>query len=529
MFRTEKKTVAKWRNYHRTILREDVAATTLADEGGPAGIGPILAETARLAGHALEEAITAGTGVLPVGSAWSFSDLLSGDGGTLACAPAGRIAGIERTQAGPAVDDAMLSRLVLAQAGTTVHDLNRWLEPRLSLVTSGAHDGQTLGGMTGTGTHGSAVDAGAFQNQVQGMHLVTAPGRSVWVERGPEPLLDPAFAATFADESRLDPDTLDAARVHLGGLGIVNAVLLEVSDGFTVEVVRRRRVLGAPDLEALANGDFATFADRTWTPNAGRRPYYVEVILDPFHTHAGLDADPRPALITLLHRRPPIAGAVRGPAEPARDALNLLAEGLERTGAVGDLLIPPSLVARIVASQFRDEPDDGAAPARLTWGQANGPHRRPGLGPVEVDLYNAAFALPRQRLADALPVMLAAFRRKGGGHQVLTLRFVEQAEGLLAFTRFPQTVIVNMDGLRTDRSREAARRVALALETAGVPFSQHWGKQGLITPSRFRRDFGDPSDPGSRAGRWRGVRESLLQPDARPALRNRAIIDWGLA
>ncbi len=522
MIELERQAPGTWRNYHRTQERAD--ATRFAFRGLPDGQPLIdqLRRTATLLGNLISEALASGGRVVPLGSAWSFSDLVRPDGwlletGGLAIGPAPSSEGIA-------------DHLVLMSAGTRIRELNRYLEPVLSLETSGAHDGQTIGGALGTGTHGSALGRGAIQNQVRGLHIVTAPGRSVWLERGPAPLLDPAVAAVLADEAIVDPAAFDAALVHLGGMGLVNAVMIGARAGFSVDLVRRERALDAAAIDLLQAGRFADFAEPSW-PTGGEMPYYAEVILDPYRPWAERSPGvPRPALITLLYERPPLATAPAMAAPepmPAIDALNLLARGLEGPQAAAIELLPPAwIVPEIVALQFRQEPKGGAAPRRLTWGQANGAHEPLPLG---LQLYNAAFALPRERLREALDIMLDAFLLDGGGHVVFTLRFVSHAAGALAFTRFAETVVVNMDGLRTGASREAGRRVALALETGGVPYSQHWAKMGAITPTRFRRDFGDPADPATPAGRWRAMRHRLLTPEVRAVVGSQSLAAWGVA
>jgi hypothetical protein len=310
--------------------------------------------------------------------------------------------------------------------------------------------------------------------------------------------------------------------VHLGGLGIVNAVLIEAVPAYRMKIVRRERVIRREWLLDLQEGRFRQFAKRVY-PELDADPYYVEVILNPFAPYAGFAPLARPALITLYYREEAeaLAPASYGPAD---DVLNLLARGLP-----AELLPPPFLIPEAVAMMFKTEPKPGEAPAMKSWGEANGAHERPSIAGIEFDLYNAAYALQRKRLTTALDVMLRAFMENAGGHLVFTLRFVSRAAGLLAFQRFEESVVVNLDGMRTPQSAAAARNVALALERENIPFSQHWGKMGAITFNRFCREFGDPEDPATPAGKWRDVRERLISPQMRPLLGNEALSRWGLA
>ena len=49
-----------------------------------------------------------------------------------------------------------------------------------------------------TGTHGSALDVGAVQDYVVGLHLVLAPDRHLWIERKSYPVTVDGFADTVA-------------------------------------------------------------------------------------------------------------------------------------------------------------------------------------------------------------------------------------------------------------------------------------------------------------------------------------------
>lgn len=510
-----------WHNYHRTIERHVADHRRLRAAPAPDAETPeVLAATADALMALLAEASATPVAVLAVGGGWSFSDVLGHAGLQLETRGADVIGNIETHQR---VDGAT-TPLVLAGGGTSIAALNDFLEGEaLSLFTSGSHNGQTVAGALATGIHGSAVDFGAFQNHVRGLHLITGPDTSIWLERGPDPVLDPAYVRRFAREIRRDADLFEAALVHLGGLGIVNAVLLEVAPGFLVDVVKRKRVMTRAQVRELAAGHFESFARTVW-PATPTRPYYVEVTLNPFFPFGEDTLIDRPALVTLYFKQPH-GDPDRRHYRAADDVTNLLARA-----PIEDLFPLPHLVPEVVAMMFEQSPKNRRPPARKTWGEANGAHEWPSIGGIEVEfaLFNAAYAVPRARLAEALDVMLAGFAENGGGHLVFTLRFVARSDGLLAFTRFPDSVVINLDGLRTPQSERAARDVALALERADIPFSQHWGKQGAITANRVARDFGGDADPASPAARWRAARAALVPAPMRSVLGNDALRRWGL-
>lgn len=513
-----------WTNYHRTFVDVPLDQWAFLPAGGTP-LTTYLKEAADDQGQLLDRLSRDNASLRLIGSGWSFSVILGGGSALLRTATKDHVARLEPSEL---ASGAQSRRLVLASAGTSVADVNRFLEPLASLITSGAHDGQRLGGMIGTGTHGSVLEAGAFQDQVRGIHLVTGPGRSVWIERGPDPLLLESYVKRFADRVELDEDLFDAALVHLGGLGIVNAVLLEVAEGYMLDVVRRRVPITTAQVDALAAGRFEEFARSIWA-DADKPPHYVEVILNPYRPVEGWGtSSASDALVTMYFMIKAQVPLVIAP-EPANDALNLLARGWSQTPDA-NLLEPGEVAYHAVSRAFTETPQAGRPLDRKTWGQANGYHEKLTVLCKEIDLYNAAYAVDRRSLTSTLQRMFAAFGQQASAPVVATLRFVKKSRGHLAFTCFDKTAVINFDGIRSGGFADAAmRRVALALEQNGIDFTQHWGKQGAITRSRFQAGFGDPTDAKSNAGRWRTARHRLLNDETmRRVITNRALIEWGL-
>ena len=357
-----------------------------------------------------------------------------------------------------------------------------------------------------TGTHGSVPSFGGFQDHIRGIHLVTGPGRSVWLEPAGAPTLDPAFARSFSNEAFNRDDWFQAALVHLGGVGYVNAVLLEAAPRFLVGIVQRKRILGRDVIDDLAQGRFEKFAQSLGFPD----PYFVQIILNPFRPNT------RHALIRLLVPVPEVISLVEGALFEGIfdfDPLNLLGDVMA--------MLPPGargeLIAILMRKLYPEIPKQGAQPTGVTWGATTPDHRRVG------DLFSTAIAIERARLPEALDAMLPAFRRKDGGDTVCTLRFVRRSGGTLAITPHADNVVIDFDGLRSKASREAYKRVLGALDAAGIPSRQHWGKLSLLDPKRVERDHGDA------VGRWKTARRELLAGGMADIFRSRALVDWGLA
>ncbi|HTU11088.1 MAG TPA: FAD-binding protein [Allosphingosinicella sp.] len=521
-----------WSNYHKTIVNRRVDAWRFSDPGAgelAIHLGNRAAAIGRLIGR------SAAGGLRPVGSGWSFSEILLG-GTTLLEASFPDRAQIAPVASGQRADPGDGRRLYLASAGVRVRELNEVLGTQESIFTSGSYDGQTLGGMLGTGVHGSVPTFGAFQDHVRGIQVVTGPGQAKWVERGPDAVLADGFAAQWSNEIIRDPDLFEALLVNLGGLGVVNALLLEVSDGFTLDVVQRERAITPDDLALLEAGEFQRFAHGIW-PDVDESPYYIQLILNPYSPYegfAGRGGDE--ALITLFYKRPKRQLPIVQRMATEHDPLALLTLGQEVLVGANRLgfeaLALPRLgeaAFKIMKMWFRETPDAGQVPENKLWGEANGAlvELLPG---VSIEWFNAAYAIDRRSLRETLDVMLRAFNSQQLAPSIVTVRFVKRSTGLLAFTPFEDTVVLGFDGIRYFNLCEgAAERIAGALDHAGIPYGQHWGKQGVITPARFAAQFGDPADPSSPAGRWRAARERLLDVDARGIFASPPLRSWGLA
>jgi L-gulonolactone oxidase len=137
-------------------------------------------------------------------------------------------------------------RSVTASGGMRLRDLLAALaRDGLTLPIVGSIAEQAIAGAIATGTHGSSLVHGNLASLVTGLRLVTGTGE-VWDPRG---------------------DELDAARVHLGALGVVTRVTLRCEPAFRVAETIERVPIGevAAQLPAIARS--AEYAKVWWLPH----------------------------------------------------------------------------------------------------------------------------------------------------------------------------------------------------------------------------------------------------------------------
>jgi FAD/FMN-containing dehydrogenase len=178
----------------------------------------------------VERASHEGRTLRPVGSGHSFSPVVATDGIVVSL---DRLAGLESHDRDGCE--------ATARAGTKLHDLGQaLLEQGLAMENLGDVDVQALGGALATGTHGTGRTLGNLSSRVSWLRLVGAGG------------------AVHECDATNDPDLFRAARVSLGGLGIVTAVRLHLLPAYRLH----ERTWRAPLDEILDELDSLVLAHR---------------------------------------------------------------------------------------------------------------------------------------------------------------------------------------------------------------------------------------------------------------------------
>ncbi len=146
---------------------------------------------------------------------------------------------------------------VVVRAGTRIGDIGRALKQiGLSLANQGDIDSQAIAGALSTGTHGTGIGLGCLSSQAVGMRLIQADGS----------ILD-------VDAER-DPETMAAAQVSVGALGVISTITLQAVAAYNLKERLWRDDFGAcmeqHDELAAKNRHFGFF----WCPVAESRYLY---------------------------------------------------------------------------------------------------------------------------------------------------------------------------------------------------------------------------------------------------------------
>lgn len=219
---------------------------------------------------AVSMATAQGRHITPMGSRWSFENMVQTDDWAVSLAQIDRrldyVIGADGTALTDAwrqrqLDAASTRRLLHVEAGIEVGALSEMLDANpgepWALPTLGGANGQSLAGVISTSTHGGDWQQPPFPDLVRAIHLVTEGGRELWIE--------PASAA-ITEDARLRPvlpcpdtqivrsdEVFNAALVSFGRFGVIYSVVLEVTRAFNIAEV----VITAPRealMQALTDG-----------------------------------------------------------------------------------------------------------------------------------------------------------------------------------------------------------------------------------------------------------------------------------
>ena len=154
------------------------------------------------------------------------------------------------------------SQTVVTQAGVTLKDLNQNLAKHgLALPNLGSISAQTIGGAIATATHGTGLGYGVISTIIQEITLVTGLGKVIKI--------------SLNENSEL----LNAAKCHLGSLGLVTELKLQVTKEFDLEVQEQPQTLETvlQKLPERLQSDHYRFwylphTDMVWEWSATRKP-----------------------------------------------------------------------------------------------------------------------------------------------------------------------------------------------------------------------------------------------------------------
>lgn len=490
---------SKWQNLHGTVSQSIVDYYDLNNE--PIGDGlATYNDTSKGIQKLLQESISSGIPIKPLGGNWSLSAISATPGILLNTRllnysfPIGQ-GSVDPTYNGKA------EQLYFAQCGCSIWELNERLRKRnRSLPASGASNGQTIAGATATGTHGAGISFGAIHDAIVGLHIIVSPSRQVYLERKSQPVMNLGFAQKIGAELLRDDTLFDAAVCGLGAVGFIHGVMLQTEPLYLLEAYLRR----VPFDEAFQHQVTSLDFNYPHLPYPGERPFHFQCLINPYDLDNG-------AYMTVMYQRayrtdytpPPLAGSGIGPGDDAPAFLGKL------SGFVPGIV--PLMVTKVLGRSLK--------PYEKVWGTLGEIFNNTVLaGKVA----SAAMGFQPANFMKVLDILMQVNKNAGPFVGLFAFRFVKKSKALMAFTRFDPTCVLELDGVQSPETNRFYQAVWDAFDAAGIPYTFHWGKMNGLNPTRMNRMY------GTDLQRFAAARNKLMDAAALLALSNDAYKHWGL-
>lgn len=487
-----------WENLHQTVKQPITDLYDLANEttGTPL---QNYQDTTRGIQDIMADCIKKRLSLRALGGSWSFTSIAATDGIILNTRGLNTVFNISQdsvanTYGGKPED------LLFAQCGNAIWELNKYLNPRgRSLKTCGASNGQTIVGAMSTGTHGSAIDFGAIQDYVKGLHIITGPNSDVYLERKSYPVVSDKFIEKLNTSLIQDNELFNAALVSMGGMGFIHGVMLETEPLFLLECTMRKVPFDNTLFDLMTKLDFK----HPQLPYTDRRPFQFQVMINPYDLKNGVMMTTMYKIPYTTHYTPPeIKDGVIGPGDDAPCFIGKLTQVTKS--------LVPVIVNNLLAANLKPYEKKTGTLAEI-FNNFN----------IRGKVASAAIGVAKEDSIKVLKTLLALNEE----HKFVGLfacRYVKKSEALLAFTKFGHTCIIELDGVLSKESLAFYDLFCEALEKEKIDFTYHWGKINPLNAERIKKMYGD------NYIRFLFARTKLLQEPMLQVFNNGIFRDWGL-
>lgn len=395
------------------------------------------------------------------------------------------------------------SNLFLFECGTTIKRVSEVLSAHgKSLKTTGASNGQTIAGCISTGVHGSAFNIGSVQDYVVGLNLIIGPNKNdiVYLERHTEPALNDRFVKKISKRIIRNDNLFNAALVGLGGFGFIHGIVIEAEPRFLlkryVKKIDKNIALKLADTLDFKNSTFK-IPEETTAGGLGNIPYHYKVFINQYNNESKY-------VVELMYKKPYRADY--------EDPFPIIKQSLYR-----DLIylftkmaekFPksiPWLVRRLRKSILPTVNEELTGTlSEIFW---DAPYQGPAFA--------CSVGIDHKHASKALKLLADLTKDEGPIPGIFAMRFVKQSKATLAFTKFPITCVLEIDGVLWKKTKkimsltEYSRRIIEVLKQNDIPFTIHWGKNSdWKFPNLVNDMYGDDV-----VKTWKSHRSALLSDE----------------
>ncbi|WP_203295778.1 FAD-binding oxidoreductase [Luteirhabdus pelagi] len=411
--------------------------------------------------------------------------------------------------------------LFFLQCGNQIKEISLYLQEKgKSLKTTGASNGQTIAGCISTGVHGSALDVGSVQDYVVGLNLIIGPNAEdiLYLERESKPVLNNLIPKKLRAKIIRNDALFNAALVGLGSFGFIHGVIIEAEDAFLlkryVRKIPKETALKLSDTLDFKNSDFkiAGEVDANGKP---LRPYHYKVFINQYSKE-------KDYVVEAIYKKPfdPKYKEKYGDPIPFmkefvyRDLIYLLIRISEKFPKA----IPKFVKALSNTILPKEEKPIVGRLSEIFWDAG-----------YQGKAFACSFGVDHKNASKALEVLTKLTRDEGPIPGIFAMRFVKKSEATLAFTKFPITCMIEIDGIQWEKSKklisleEYGKRMIEVLQQHNIPFTIHWGKNAAWNfPKLAKHMFPENSE------KWTKARSAILSKEMAEVFNNDFLRKLGL-
>ncbi len=308
-----------------------------------------------------------------------------------------------------------------------------------------------------------------------------------------------------------DDELFNAAIVSFGSFGFIHGIMIETEPQFLLTEHREGPIAYDHTLKnAMRTLDFSGLN----LPGTGINGdmYHFEVL---FNIH---DFEPnnaaKGAFVKYMFKKP-----FQLPHTPLQrnndftygdDLLGIISTVLDKLPGSG--LLIPAMVNLMFGLAFKPEPPRvGTIREMFNYTKFRG------------KVASAGMAIDIQDSPKAVELIVEVNKQKPfpGG---LSLRYVKGTQATLGFTKFPNTCVLEMDGVDGQAARDFFETIWNKFEQEGIAYTLHWGKINFnLNENRIKNMYGP-----SMVQSWIDARNQLLDAAALPVFTNKFIEKCGL-
>ncbi|MFT7033200.1 MAG: hypothetical protein ACJA2S_001703 [Cyclobacteriaceae bacterium] len=381
---------------------------------------------------------------------------------------------------------------IIKEVSEFVHDHGK------SLKASGASNGQTIAGAISTGVHGAAIDGGAIHDSVVGLNLIIGPDPDdiVYIERQSQPALNDDFINQLNSRVIRNDGLFNAALVSLGSFGFIHGVVVETEDRYLLKrYTKKISKEHALELAETMNFQDASFKIPTELDSTGKglRPYHYKLYINPFN-------DKEDYVTEIIYKKP-----------YRSDYPNPIPR--IKTAIYKDL---PTWIARFAAKHKRSIPKIMKAMQGVVFPKLD-VETEGTIGEIFWDsthqgaAFAISFGVDHSDTREALDLFIKVINEEGPIPGAIGVRFIKASKATLAFTKFPTTCILEIDGVLWKGNQnmislnDFGYALIEAFQSAGINFTLHWGKNAAWSfPGLLDLMYQDKDDE------WKNYRSALL-------------------